>query len=80
MFGLYDINGDGVIDMDEIIEIMRSTNNNNQARFDMLKIFKRFDKNHDGVLSYEEFYGESMTNPVFLNIIGLGADKHAIQI
>ncbi len=75
VFRLYDMNKDGVIDMDEIVTIMRAAKPN-QARFDLLKIFKGMDKNNDGVLSYDEFHDESMNNPIFLKLSGLDDSKN----
>ena len=70
IFRLYDIDGDGVINISEIVEIMRAANVD-QKSSEILIIFKKMDKNNDGVLSLEEFTNESLNDLTFLRLIGM---------
>merc|ERR1712183_1069511 len=64
IFRIYDVDGDGNIVVSEIVEIMRAANIN-QTSSEILAIFKRMDKNNDGVLSFEEFANESLNDLTF---------------
>ena len=70
MFQLYDIDGDGFIVMSEIVGIMQAANINNTSS-NLLRIFKKMDKNNDDRLSFEEFSSESLNDLTFLRLIGM---------
>ena len=70
MFQLYDIDGDGYIQMSEIVDIMQAANINNTSS-NLLKVFKKMDKNDDDKLSFDEFSNESLNDLTFLRLIGM---------
>ena len=70
IFRLYDIDGDGFIVMSEITGIMQAANIN-QTSSNLLRLFKKMDKNDDGKLSFEEFSSESLNDLTFLRFVGM---------
>ena len=57
-FSIFDINGDGVVDEEELIRILtrpQSTAMSREDAKDLITHFKAFDKNGDGVLNIDEF-------------------------
>ena len=65
--------------MSEIVGIMHAANINNTSS-NLLKVFKKMDKNNDGKLSFEEFSNESLNDLTFLGMIGMQNPWHTGQL
>jgi Ca2+-binding EF-hand superfamily protein len=74
-FGIYDINGDGYISVEEMTEIVaalydmlgRSSETQMSAEERVGAIFELMDENKDGKISKQEFTTMSLQNPEVLN-------------
>ena len=49
-----DINGDGTIDFDEFVGMMKTKANDADHEFDLMDAFKIFDKDRDGFIDLKE--------------------------
>ena len=82
-FNVYDIDGNGFIDRDELKEVLTFSlkgNENVQISDDQLEkiievTFKNMDVNHDGEISLTEFANEAKKNPAILSCVNLNLDK-----
>merc|ERR1711924_68012 len=54
-FRIFDRNGDGKIDKQEIRQVLNDTDVQNEAAKDMAEIMKEIDKNGDGQIDFQEF-------------------------
>ena len=70
IFRLYDINGDGLLHIHEILEILRSANLENEYTETVTELFQRMDTNNDGVLTMDEFINQSMDDFTFVKVLG----------
>ena len=70
IFRLYDIDGDGFIEIEEILEVLKSANLEERYTAKIVELFDQMDLNKDGVLSKEEFISQSMTDNTSVRILG----------
>lgn len=75
-FSIYDIDGDGTISARELVTIIKSIKSMADALDDhnvtddrILKIFKTFDINNDGVLTFDEFMRGARKDPLFMKML-----------
>lgn len=75
-FEVYDIDGNGVISLNEVLSIVRSINkmmgyiNDKNASTERIQdIFKNFDKNHDQMLSLDEFVEGAKRDQTFVKML-----------
>lgn len=77
-FKLYDLNGDGCISRNELNEIIQSIHelmgrrpnqpeDDRKARDQVDRVFRKFDKNQDGVITIEEFLEICLKDDVVTN-------------
>ena len=73
---MYDIDGNGVISFNEVLAIVRSINkmmgyiNDKNASTERIQnVFKNFDKNHDQMLSLEEFIEGAKRDQTFVKML-----------
>ena len=72
---MYDINGDGRISINEVINIVKSVqellrlDGNHYSHEQIEKTFWACDQNKDGRLTIEEFIKGSKSNPVLMNVL-----------
>ena len=90
-FKVYDINGDGFISRDEMLEIFfamhKMMNDQDLSAREGLEniealvddIIYRFDKNHDGKISMEEFVQGSQNNPTIMSKLSKINRKSSMQ-
>ena len=90
-FKVYDINGDGFISRDEMLEIffamhkmMNDHDLSAREGFENIEalvddIIYRFDKNHDGKISMEEFVEGSQNNPTIMSKLSKINRKSSMQ-
>ena len=74
IFSLYDINRDGMIEVDEIMEVMRAVEvmGVKQEQLDeIVNKFNAMDINKDGMLSISEFINGCLEDTTLLKAIGL---------
>ena len=74
VFRLYDIDGDGFINVNEILEILKSAHLEENDTVKIVELFKKMDVNHDGVLSRDEFISQSMADDTLVRLLGWGTD------
>ena len=70
IFRLYDVNGDGFLNINEILEILKSANLEDGYTSKVIELFEKMDVNNDGVLSKEEFINQSLSDCTFVKILG----------
>ncbi|XP_036365582.1 Kv channel-interacting protein 1 isoform X3 [Octopus sinensis] len=81
-FNLYDINGDGIITKDEMMDIVSAiyemmgrftepSVDENTAREHVDRVFSKMDLNKDGVISLEEFMDTCRTDPVVVQSLAV---------
>ena len=70
LFRLYDINGDGFLNISEILEILKSADLEEGYTTRIVELFQKMDINNDGVLSREEFINQSLNDNTFVSILG----------
>lgn len=75
-FDVYDIDGNGVISLNEVLAIVQSINrmmgyinDKNASQERILNVFKNFDKNHDQMLSLEEFIDGAKRDTTFVKML-----------
>ena len=75
-FDVYDIDGNGSITRNEVIAIVKSINkmmgyinDKNASEERILDIFRSFDKNHDEMLSLEEFIDGAKKDQIFVKML-----------
>ena len=74
-FNMYDINGDGRISINEVIDIVKSVqellklDSDHYTHEQIEKTFWACDQNKDGRLTIEEFIKGSKSNPVLMKVV-----------
>ena len=76
VFRLYDIDGDGFINVNEILEILKSANIEHAPK--IVEVFKKMDVNKDGVLSRAEFMSQSLRDDTLVRLLGWGDDEEEL--
>jgi Ca2+-binding EF-hand superfamily protein len=74
IFSLYDINRDGVIECEEVLEVLKAVETLGVKQDDTLDIqmkFNEMDTNKDGMLSQNEFVNGCLDDTTLLRAIGL---------
>jgi len=74
IFSLYDINRDGVIEFDEVMEVLKAVESlgvKQESNEDIIMKFNEMDANKDGLLSENEFVNGCLEDTSLLKAIGL---------
>lgn len=75
-FDVYDIDGNGVISLNEVLAIVKSINkmmgylnDKNTSKEHIYSVFKNFDTNHDEMLSLHEFIEGAKQDQTFVKML-----------
>ena len=70
IFRLYDVNGDGFININEILEILQSANLKDEYSKIVTELFAKMDVDKNGALSLDEFVNQSLKDFTFVKVLG----------
>jgi Ca2+-binding EF-hand superfamily protein len=75
VFRLYDVDGDNPVDINEILQLLKSQNSMDpQDVIKMMEVFKNMDMNGDGVLTKHEFVTQTVKDDTLIRLLGWESD------
>ena len=74
VFRLYDVDGDGVVNITEMKQILKSAHAEEEDIQKIDELFRKMDVDKDGMVTREEFIGHSLRDNILLNLLGWGDD------